>query len=683
MAHITARFCLLILTASCVFACTAARPVTPDPREGDDAVAFFSDPPIYWARVSPSGDAIAFLRTIEDQPSSFVLNLKSGKVSPLVAFPDMDYQLAWIEWANDGRLLMSVDMEFPDAPGGTYRSRLLYAINRDGSDLEHLGRRWFGRQGKSRSADLAEIIRTPIQFEDDIIDWLRDDPQHVLISLRKPDRRRPSPGVYRLDVESGDLDREQRPHGKIGDWRTDGDGKVRLGIATEKTQRTIYGRIDPEGEWMRLASWDVWKESGFAPLGLADHDPAKLLVLSNRETGRMTLHEFDMRTRKVGKQIFGHPTVDIGGVVWDDYRNRYVGLTYVEDEPEIRFFNTSAEKEQASIDAALPGRHNRILSQAHDGSVALISSGSSSVAPSYFYFDRAKRAMAELQPFYPGLAGRRLATPRADSYRARDGLEIPAYLTIPVGKEARALPFVVLPHGGPMVRDTLEFDLVAQYLAARGYGVLQMNYRGSSGYGSRYQSLGYRQWGLAMQDDVTDGTRWLIDEGLADPDRIAIYGASYGGYAALMGAAKEPGLYRCAASYAGVTDLVKLLDDLDRTGSQEYNAPRIGTDPEVLRQTSPVNLADKIKVPVLLGHGRGDAVVPVGHSEEMADALEDAGKRPRLKLYDAETHGSRDQRNMIDWHRRVGAFLDECTAPHSAPTGAGAAASPAEPSPPS
>ncbi len=219
---------------------------------------------------------------------------------------------------------------------------------------------------------------------------------------------------------------------------------------------------------------------------------------------------------------------------------------------------------------------------------------------------------------------------------------------------------VVYPHGGPWARDYIDFDPTVQFFASRGYAVFQMNFRGSTGYGAAFETKGHQRLGLEMQDDLTDGVRWLIDQGVADPERIAIYGASYGGYAALMGAATTPELFQCAASYAGLTDIDALMSDLNWYQAEKRNAPYFGEDAEQRRRTSPVNLASSIRVPVLLGHGEDDPTVHFSQSKEMASAFESAGTPVELVLYEDEIHGSRGQDNRVDWNERLAVFLDRC-----------------------
>jgi dipeptidyl aminopeptidase/acylaminoacyl peptidase len=268
------------------------------------------------------------------------------------------------------------------------------------------------------------------------------------------------------------------------------------------------------------------------------------------------------------------------------------------------------------------------------------------IAPVYFLLDRTTHEMHPLARAYPALADVPLPEMKAWNYRARDGLEIPAYLTLPLGKPAKNLPMVVMPHGGPDARDVRGFDWWAQFLANRGYAVLQPNYRGSLGYGAGYTQAGLRQWGLKMQDDISDGVKKAIADGIADPKRVCIVGASYGGYAALAGATLTPALYACAVAFAGVSDLPLMLRTEHRfTGENSrvssFWATRIGSSDENWDQlvaTSPARHADKVRAPVLLMHGEGDTTVRIDQSEAMASALKSAGKPVEFIRFPGEDH---------------------------------------------
>lgn len=265
--------------------------------------------------------------------------------------------------------------------------------------------------------------------------------------------------------------------------------------------------------------------------------------------------------------------------------------------------------------------------------------------------------MTKLLSKYPALEGVELAEPRAIHYLARDGRKIHGYLTLPPGSSGENLPAVLLPHGGPWIRDRLEFNREVLFLASRGYAVLQMNFRGSSGYGNEHMSAGYKRYGLEMQDDITDGAAWLVEQGIADPKRIGIFGASYGGYAALMAAVKTPEVFRCAAGYAGVYDLRAEVKHDSRYLGGDMQKEFMGDDSKLLKAASPIYGVDQIRIPILLGHGVDDPNVHVSQSKKMAKALEKADKQVELVLYKDEIHGYALGSTAIDFASRLERFF--------------------------
>jgi dipeptidyl aminopeptidase/acylaminoacyl peptidase len=322
---------------------------------------------------------------------------------------------------------------------------------------------------------------------------------------------------------------------------------------------------------------------------------------------------------------------------------------------------------QKTVDKAFPDSVNQLF-PARDHSRVLVYTYSD-VSPGAFYlFDGKAGKLEWLVDRMSWIDAKRLSPMKPVRYRARDGLEIPAYLTIPRGSAGKALPMVVMVHGGPWIAgDRWHFNPEVQFLASRGYAVLQPNFRGTTRYGWKHFSSSFRQWGLAMQDDVTDGVRWAIDQGVADPQRVCIYGASYGGYAAMMGLAKTPELFKCGIDYVGVTDLPFFLtvswSDYAYSDFISYGAKvmvgDVDRDLEQLKKTSPVELADRIKAPVLLAYGGVDRRVPIDHGTRMRAALERAGQKPEWMVGEGEGHGFREMKNKVMFYSAMEKFLGE------------------------
>jgi dipeptidyl aminopeptidase/acylaminoacyl peptidase len=309
-----------------------------------------------------------------------------------------------------------------------------------------------------------------------------------------------------------------------------------------------------------------------------------------------------------------------------------------------------------------------------DGTRQVLRVSSERQPPVYYFYDRKVRFLVRLFEQRPAIRRQDLSTTRRVDFMARDGLAIPAYLTLPSGVEPKGLPAIALVHGGPWSRDWIDWDPEVQLLASRGYAVLQVNFRGSSGLGAAYLQAGYREWGQKIQDDITDGVKWLIAQGIADPDRIGITGASYGGYAALVGLVKTPELYRAGAAYAPVTDIELLIsDDKWYDWGYEWHQTMIGGergDKSRLRESSPLRRVAEIRVPVLLGHGTDDQRVHVRQSQRMAEALKKAGKDYQYLEFPDEVHGFLLESNRIRWYTSLADFFDRNLAPRSAGRGA-------------
>jgi dipeptidyl aminopeptidase/acylaminoacyl peptidase len=344
------------------------------------------------------------------------------------------------------------------------------------------------------------------------------------------------------------------------------------------------------------------------------------------------------------KVLFEDSRYDVEGVVYDSYSWEPIGARIGGPEPRVHWFDATAEARYNALSRSFAGRDVSIYGRNAEGTRVIVGVGAHAAPTTYYLVDFSKGTADIVGEEYPALAGVTLGEVRTISYKARDGYEIPAYITLPPGVAAEKLPLVVMPHGGPESRDEPDFDPFAQFLATRGYAVLQPQFRGSTGFGEAHRQAGVRQWGGLMQDDVTDGVKALIEQGLADPRRVCIVGMSYGGYAALAGAAFTPDLYACAASVSGVSDLPAMLGHVQRKSGKDsdqlaYWNGHIGeaSDRRVIDK-SPARAAANVRVPILLVHGVDDVVVPLSQSETMARALKDAGKSFRLVKMTGEDH---------------------------------------------
>lgn len=604
----------------------------------------FSDPLLSHVALSPDGSRIAARAFIEGH--EFVV---SSPVSPLKARPLLrldreGIDLGMLGWASETRIVGSGSLRFFAAVGVRARSSRLFAVDADGGALRVLGKNW--------------PWRAFMQFEDRVIDFLWDDPDAILVNYNDPRKRGTS--AKRIDVHNGRLLGSRAFEPDVDAWFADHAGRVRAGVGQRDTRYVFYARSDEDSGFDRVDRFDVMEGSGIRFAGFSE-DPAVVYVYVSPEgSDRLAVRAYDLRTKSLGATVFSHEKVDAGELHYGA-GDRLLAVSYVVDEPALHFVDEAAARRQAALDRALPGTINRITQWNRDYGKALVVAFRDTVPPRHYLYTVEAKSLTPLFEEYPKLRGRRLAEMQPIAYPARDGRTIHGYLTLPLGAEAKGLATLVMPHGGPDSRDVKAFDPTVQLFASHGYAVLQMNFRGSAGYGTQHQRAGNEEWGRAIQDDVTDGVRFLVDQGIADPKRIGIFGGSFGGYTALMGLVKTPELYRAGASVAGVSDLDRLLaDDQWYMNFGAIMGKKIGgrwKDRDRIEETSPVEQVEKIQAPVLLGHGEDDWRVHVAQAENMAKALRKAGKPVELHVYDREGHGFYDERNRIDFYTKLVEFF--------------------------
>jgi dipeptidyl aminopeptidase/acylaminoacyl peptidase len=408
-----------------------------------------------------------------------------------------------------------------------------------------------------------------------LISWRADEPGYILLNWWEPDENGIS--ARKVNVHTGRMQNLARARLGMRAWFADHLGAVRAGSGATRwvTKTFTLARRGSSDHFEEIVRFDPFSESGFEFASFSE-DPNRIYVWSDDETGRQALYSYELSERKLGKLVFGHPDVDAVAVRSSDRDGRLASAGFATDRWHWHFFDRAAEREQAALDRALPNANNQVVDTDRSERTSIVLSSSDRRAPVYYIFRRNQQHLIEFSKTLPDFDVSQGAEMRPVRFSARDGLTIHGYLTIPKGAEPRRLPAIVFPHGGPSARDVWGWNAEVQFLASLGFAVLQPNFRGSPGYGTDHRRRGYKQWGLAMQDDIEDGTRWLISQGIADPQRIGIYGASYGGYAALMALVKTPDLFRAGASLAGVTDIVRLLEKVDQYVFSDFNGPLVG-----------------------------------------------------------------------------------------------------------
>ena len=616
------------------------------------------------AALSPDGQRLAVIETFEGRGGAVVIDReRAGKdANKLVLAEPEHFKLQWCHWATNVRLLCgfrAMTME----RGIVYAVTRLAAVDADGSHPTVLLQNSLEAQGP---------------FQDRIINWRPGIPDTVLIEAdEKLDSGQIAsgaaiygrvgtygfPAVFELNVVTGRLNLRQRAREPVRHWITDSHGDVRIGWGFQGTMRSYYARLEGDRDWRQLTKFKIFSRGNHPrPIAISGEDPNKAYVIADSE-GRDAVWLVDLKDRDKPSLVFAHPLVDVSQPVLAR-DGSLIGVAYQTDYPMMFYTNEQVCALIERIKLTVPYVHNSIAGSSEDDRIVLIRSSSDIDAPTYRIFDTSTDTLSGLGAPHAAIPADSLAHLRSIEYPARDGTRIPGYLTVPHGSAAAQLPLIVMPHGGPIARDSWRYDFLREFLASRGYAVLQMNFRGSSGYGSDWFFAAHQDWGGLTYEDVLDGARWAIKEGIADPKRVCVVGWSFGGYIALVGAQRNPDVFRCAVDIAGVSDLSLLSNSL---GIGAAGKLQIGTDSEKLKRDSPRQHADAFQVPLLMIHGDRDAQVQIEQSEVMDRALTKAGKAHRfIKLRDAD-HQLSTVADRVTMLHAVEAFLAEHLPPTAPP----------------
>lgn len=606
-------FCIAAGLSAAVFYSPAVKANELVPVEAFAALPNFSG-----AKLSPSGNAIAYAVS-RDGRRHIVYQRLDGSNRGILP-PPSDAELGSFFWANEDVLLVESE---------TYARRQEFVRKVSLSrvlafNLKKKKFKWLGKPKNKSPRSKYNASRDKRQFYSQyerIVDMLADDPKHILIQLDFD--LDANPDVFKVNVYTGKRKLARGEYRGIQNWYTDANSKVRAGFGYENDR--WFGMVaDGDGNWKSLKQMDWarrYKFEGFSG------DPNIIYVSGPTEYGKDGLFNLDLRSGNILGAVFAHEEVDVSYPVKHPVTGHIVGVAYRDDFYRVKYFDRSLRIVQKSMKKALKSDVVRIAGRARDQELYLIYSESATNPGDYFLYDRKRGELSHEASLREYIDATKMADTRRVSIPVRDGSKIPGYVTIPNGKEAKALPTVVLPHGGPYARhDNAEWDYWAQFYANRGYLVLKPNFRGTRGYGRSFYRKGVHQWGGLMQDDVTDATKWLIAEGMADPERICIVGGSYGGYAALMGSIKAKGLYKCAVSVNGVTNVPLLkTNDKELVGGNAW-IKRMGLQGAKDSSISPYHRANEVSSAVMLIAARDDARVPFGMSNSMHRELQKHNK---------------------------------------------------------
>ncbi|WP_372934043.1 alpha/beta hydrolase family protein [Mariniphaga sediminis] len=595
---------------------------------------FFRNPEKTAFRLSPNGEYFSYLAPWESRMNVFVQETGADSAVRITAETERD--IAGYLWKGNDRILFLKDT-------GGDENYHLYGVNADGSDLKGL--------------TVFEKVRTTI------IDDLKEDDDEVIVGLNKRDPTVFDP--YRLNVLTGEMTMLAENPGNIVGWMTDHDGKLRVAIRSDGVNNTILYRNTEEEDFRPVLTTN-FKET-VSP-ALFTFDNKMIYALSNLERDKIALVKFDVENGKEAEVLFETQEADIDGINYSRKDKKLLSVTWTTDKEKEHFFDAEAEKMKKELEGKLPGYQVAVGSHNKAEDKFMIRTYSDRTRGAYYFYDKATKDLTKLAELSPWLNEENLCEMKPVSYTSRDGLTIQGYLTLPKGYEAANLPVVINPHGGPWARDYWGFNPEVQFLANNGYAVLQMNFRGSTGFGKEFWELSFKQWGRTMQDDISDGVKWLVDQGIADPERVAIYGGSYGGYATLAGLTLTPELYAAGVDYVGVSNMFTFMKTIP-----PYWKPMLDmlyemvghpeTDSLLLAEVSPVFHVDKIQAPLFVAQGANDPRVNINESDQIVNALKERGIDVEYMVKDNEGHGFRNEENRFDFYRAMISFLDEHLKP--------------------
>lgn len=610
-------------------------------------------------KISPRGDYLAATsRNEEGSVLLTVLDINESKILSITQGNGRE-SVSSFQWANNERLIMTMAREIGslDAPVPTGE---IFAMNADGSNQVILT----GPRSSDGNYEFAQVV-----------DYLPEDPEAIMIYTRSFFSKEPYLDLYTMKVTSG----RKRSEGRIPlrayastnvqvVLDNDGVSRMVLGIdPNEKNKTVILGRDGANKDWYEVDSY-YETDGGFMPL-LMLPGTDQVLGLSDSQSDTRSLSVLDLSTKQE-TVMAEHPNTDLMPImsVKNGRANEVIGAAFEYNGIDTFFFDDVEDKDYArlvqSLIATFPGQSVGINSSTRDNRKLIVRVESVNAPAKFYLFDRDKRALTPIAAAKPWLDGHTIPTTQTIVYKSRDGLDIHALLTLPNGKEAKDLPLILLPHGGPHgIRDSMGgMDSDAKVLAEHGYAVLQPNFRGSGGFGRKFMELGYKNWGTTMINDMTDGVMHLVKEKIADPDRVCVYGASYGGYAAVQSGIREPDLYKCIVGFVGVYDLNLMYEQGDISEAQagrNYLDQVLPSDNEGRTEQSPIDNVDKLKAPVFIIQGGADIRVPEEHAFRLRDALKER-EHPYEWLYKkGEGHGFYKPENNVERWQKMLAFFEE------------------------
>ena len=650
---------------------------------------FFKDPAMLGPQLSPDGQYLAALTPLNinketlsrckkksrRKQKSGVIDICNLSRRNIVVFklsdPDMNCQngiiakcsrirvtqlrgqnVASFFWANNDRIIFTTGGDQLNGITGAIDSIGIYAVNKDGKEPMQLVK-------PEDALTNQKVIRT------EVLNLLPFEPENILVA--RNDRKRYYLDVYKMNVYTGKFRRMLTPPGPVMGWGVDNDGVVRLAAMQDENslsyETQIMYREDEESEWTEIDRFEGL-QNGWGLMGFTENNE-KLYVTSNLGQDTYSVNLFDPQTGEM-EDVFANEGTDVNYLGFTP-TGEPVTIIYndIDTKPQRHYINNKWKNLIEGFKQAFGVDYVGISSMSEYGEKMILSINSDINPGEYYLYDSNKNNIVYLGSTRPWIDPKTMSKMKPITYEARDGETIYAFLTIPIDSDGKDLPLIINPHGGPFgIQDQWRFNPETQFFANQGYAVMQINYRGSGGYGKRFEKIGYKRWGLEMQDDISDGVQWAIDQGIADSEHVCIYGASYGGYATMAGITLTPELYRCAVNYVGIWDLKMLYEQngrwverMDRWFKNHVIDPK--EDIDQLEKTSPKFHIDKIKAPLFIVHGRRDYNVRIEQAETLMDALDKKDIPYEVLIKKEEGHGFVLEENKIELYSRMKTFFNE------------------------
>lgn len=605
--------------------------------------------------VSPDGNKIVAIFNTDDGPSVVLSDFGGQEISTLVKLKKAKDRIDDVYWINEKRVLVSASYS-ERIVDRYFRMTRLFAIDIDGQNLREIKQR-----GKRDLNDWEKIAAGDVS----LVSLLKNDKEHILVQLY--DKRDKDHAVFKFNVNDGSLEKLFANTYNVHSWVVNSEGVVVFGYGTDKIERdvrTIWYRKDASSKWNLLHKKKAYQGETFRPIIVQDN---KLLVISDRETRRASLWQYDIEKGEFDSIIYSHDKYDIEGVIYSADRDRVLGVYYFDNFRRSHYIEDADNNIATLVKNTFKNFETSIYSLSQNKQRMLILAASDNSPSKFLWMDLNVKKAGIWFTQYPYLEKKNFPNVTPYNYKAKDGTELSGYLTLPHNASPEKTPVVVWPHGGPIgVRDYQYFDTFVQFFVSKGYAVLQMNYRGSGGFGSDFEVSGFREWGKLMQEDVYDAFDWLKAQKLVNTDNACLAGYSYGGYVALTASFQKPNTFKCIISVAGVSDLLELAEDDYRwEGSlrahviNEIGDPSKSEVAKELASVSAINHLDKIKAPILLLHGTYDTQVRLDQSSSFYDKAKKAGVDVEYTEYKYGTHYLDEPANRMDAFKKIGEFLEE------------------------